>query len=117
MPTVTVKLSDSDAELLEELRQSESGTKSKSDVIRDLLHSRDGVIPDSTSCSDDVLAVLKEQLSVKDKQISDLSTALIAAQETAKAAQLLQAAEKPEKLLQQPSERASWWERFKAAFS
>lgn len=117
MPTVTVKLSDSDYELLEELRQSESGTKSKSDVIRFLLHQREGVLPDSPSCSDDVLAILKEQLTVKDKQIADLNAALLAAQETAKAAQLLQAAEKPEKLLQQTNERPSWWQRFKSALS
>lgn len=56
---------------------------------------------------------LKAQLAIKDKQIADLSAALLAAQETAKAAQTLHGMEKHEDLLlesvEQKKERKSRW--------
>lgn len=112
MPTVTVKLSESDAKLLEELRISDGKTKSKSEVIRCLLRSSSGVLPGNAACGDDVLGILQQQLTVKDEQIAALGEALLAAQETAKAAQLLQAAEKPAKLLGD-DEQLSAWRRLK----
>ena len=98
MPTVTVKLSESDAELLEKLRE---GSKSKSDVIRELLHSAEDVISGNT-----------EDIEYYKRQNEELLKALNNALEISKAAQVLQAAAEPKKLLDEPGSR---WQRFKRA--
>ena len=54
---------------------------------------------------------LRRQLEVKDGQIADLSAALVAAQETAKAAQALHAADKADALAVGSAERKGRWRR------
>ena len=59
---------------------------------------------------------LIKQLEVKDKQIETLSTALVSAQETAKAAQALHAADKQTLALESVEQKKSRWERLKDAW-
>lgn len=60
---------------------------------------------------------LRRQLEVKDGQIADLSAALVAAQETAKAAQALHAADKAEAMAIEPAEmKKGRWQRLKEAW-
>lgn len=92
MPTVTVKLSENDAELLEQLRGLGNDKKSKSEVIRDLLRSNTDVIKGNNR--DEAYELLAAQLQTKDEQIAALNKSLNDALETARAAQLLQATEK-----------------------
>lgn len=114
MPTVTVKLSDSDAELLEELRE---GEKTKSDVIRDLLHSNKIDLRGITDDHNEMIEVLKAEIDVKNDQIRNLGQALLAAQEQAKAAQLLHAADRREDLIPTASTqgKSGWLQRMKRA--
>ncbi len=63
------------------------------------------------------LDVLQGQLVAKDKQIKALSAALVSAQDTAKAAQALQAAGVADALvLRRDSEPQTRWQRLKAAW-
>lgn len=57
---------------------------------------------------------LRKQLDIKDKQIADLSTALVAAQQSLQAAQMLHGSEKAEKLMESGEEktRRPWWRRW-----
>lgn len=57
-----------------------------------------------------------KQLDVKDKQIEALSNALVSAQETAKAAQVLHAADKPELALESVEQKKSRWARLRDAW-
>lgn len=110
MPTITVKLSDDDYAILEGLR---GNNETKSEVIRHLLRRNNNVIPEPSEAVSDVLAVLKEQLKVKDRQIADLGEAL-------KAAQVLQAAEKQPAMLERENiERTqeTWRDRVRRWFS
>jgi hypothetical protein len=60
---------------------------------------------------------LRRQLEVKDGQIANLSAALVSAQETAKAAQALHAAEKAEAMAIESAEaKKSRWQRLKEAW-
>lgn len=59
---------------------------------------------------------LVKQLDVKDKQIEALSNALVSAQETAKAAQVLHAADKPELALESVEQKKSRWARLRDAW-
>lgn len=65
--------------------------------------------------SDQSLDALIRQLDVKDKQISDLAAALVAAQDTAKAAQALHAADRKSDLalesVEEKETRKSLWRR------
>lgn len=117
MPTVTVKLSDDDYAILEGLR---GDNETKSEVIRLLLRRNKTVIPEPGEVSGDVLDVLREQLRVKDEQISGLNKALLAAQETAKAAQVLQAAEKQPAMLERENkerQHETWRDRVRRWFA
>lgn len=63
------------------------------------------------------LEALQKQLEVKDRQIADLSAALVSAQETAKAAQALHAADKAEAMAIESAEaKKSRWQRLKEAW-
>lgn len=68
----------------------------------------------------ETLRLLSEQLGVKDRQIEALNEALIAAQETAKAAQALHGAEKVEhaaiESTEQKEERLTRWQRLRKAW-
>lgn len=59
---------------------------------------------------------LVKQLDVKDRQIEALSNALVSAQETAKAAQVLHAADKPELALESVEQKKSRWARLRDAW-
>ena len=59
---------------------------------------------------------LVRQLDAKDRQIEALSAALVAAQETARAAQALHAADKPELRLEAAEHRKSRWARLRDAW-
>lgn len=75
--------------------------------------------PSNTS-DNTILGLLSRQLDVKDGQIKALNEALLAAQETAKAAQALHGAEKVEHVAiesaGQKEKRLSRWERLKRAW-
>jgi Arc/MetJ-type ribon-helix-helix transcriptional regulator len=91
MKTKSFRLQDSDVELLEQL--AEERGESQSDVIRFAIQNAANVIRDETpnETSGEVVSELIRQLKVKDEQIAALNTAIVNAQETAKAAQVLQA--------------------------
>lgn len=60
---------------------------------------------------------LTKQLEVKDEQIAALNAALVSAQDTAKAAQALHAADvAPSLALENQEQKQSRWERLKAAW-
>lgn len=98
MPTITVKLSESDFELLEKRCK---GGKSRSDVIRELIRSTEDVISGNT-----------KDIEYYKRQNEELLKALNNALEISKAAQVLQATAEPKKLLVEPGSR---WQRFKKA--
>lgn len=106
-------------ETIEELEKlcSDSG-KSATEVIEGAIH--DAIhVPDVERIGDgwaQTAAALTDQLAVKDDQIASLGRALEAAQETAKAAQALHAANVQERALesseQKESRRWRWpWDR------
>lgn len=106
-------------ETIEELEKlcSDSG-KSATEVIEGAIH--DAIhVPDVERIGDgwaQTVAALTDQLAVKDDQIASLGRALEAAQETAKAAQALHAANVQERALesseQKESRRWRWpWDR------
>lgn len=135
MPTITVKLSESDAELLEQLR---GDGKSKSDVIRELLRNHNEVIKGNTEkdpVKDEnntkvIIEVLRGQLDQKDahianqdKHIADLTEAVKEANkatrdvsEAVKAAQTLHMTDKQPAMLEASNQKPSWTERVKAWF-
>ena len=97
-------------ETIDELEKlcSDSG-KSATEVI-------EGAIHDAIRLPDTERAALTDQLAVKDDQIASLGRALEAAQETAKAAQALHAANVQERALEssEQKERRRWrwpWDR------
>ena len=59
---------------------------------------------------------LVKQLDVKDRQIEALSSALVSAQETAKAAQILHASDKSERALESVEQKKSRWARLRDAW-
>lgn len=92
--------------------------KSATEVIEDAVH--DAIrVPYAERAGDDgsdAMAALVGQLAVKDDQIASLGRALEAAQETAKAAQALHAANVQERALEssEQKERRRWrwpWDR------
>ena len=91
----------------------------QSDVIRlcisqlegDTRQEQAGSAPDEK-----LLALLKGQLEIKDKQISDLSSALADAQATAKAAQALHAATSQAKALESSEQKKSRLQRLREAW-
>lgn len=106
-------------ETIDELEKlcSDSG-KSATEVIEDAVH--DAIrVPYAERAGDDgsdAMAALTDQLAVKDDQIASLGRALEAAQETAKAAQALHAANVQERALEssehKESRRWRWpWDR------
>lgn len=53
---------------------------------------------------------LRRQIEVKDRQIADLSAALLAEQQAVKAAQVLQAMDKPALESAEQKQRRRWWQ-------
>ena len=124
MKARTFRLEDSDIELLKQL--AEARGESQSDAIRFAIQNAASAIHDEIhdetskneqNGSGEVVSELIRQLKVKDEQLRQLSTALVGAQETAKAAQALQAqavmGELPEKAGEAAGEqqKRSWWRR------
>ena len=97
-------------ETIEELEKlcSDSG-KSATEVIEGAIH--DAIhVPDVERIGDgwaQTVAALTDQLAVKDDQIASLGRALEAAQETAKAAQALHAANVQERALESSEQKES----------
>lgn len=69
-----------------------------------------------TQSSNAEVNALIRQLDVKDRQIDALTSALVAAQETAKAAQVLHAADKPELALESAEQKRTRWQRLMDAW-
>lgn len=93
-----------------------SQTEAMEEAIRLAIRETDG--GETRKSGDLAFSALVAQLEAKDAQISALSQALTAAQETAKAAQMLHAADKPELLPERAQEgadevarRLTWRER------
>ena len=113
MKSKTFRLEDSDIALLKQIANTKG--VSQSDAIRYAIQNAANALHDETPKEqpDEVVSELVRQLQVKDGQIEALSQALINAQETAKAAQVLHAkstvAELPEVVEEQPKE--PWWKR------
>ena len=123
MKSRTFRLEESDIELLKQLADSRG--VSQSDAIRYAIRSATqnevgalhGEIPKNEQVEHgEVVSELIRQLKVKDEQITALNQALVNAQETAKAAQVLQAkatmgelSETAGDVPEQP--RRSWWQR------
>ena len=123
MKSRTFRLEESDIELLKQLADSRG--VSQSDAIRYAIRSATqneagalhGEIPKNEQVEHgEVVSELIRQLKVKDEQITALNQALVNAQETAKAAQVLQAkatmgelSEAAGDVPEQP--RRSWWQR------
>lgn len=106
MKSKTFRLSENDIELLEYICSERDC--SQSDAIRSAIQNEAAAI-----CSDGVpggsseaVAALAGQLAVKDGQIAALNRALEAAQETAKAAQVLHAQER--KAIESAEQKSRW---------
>ena len=65
----------------------------------------------SDTVSDAVIAMLKNELETKNKQIDDLTTALVAAQQTAAAAQALHAGTMHHLAIPENKKKPSWWSK------
>lgn len=134
MPVVkkTFRLSEETAAELGKITELENITATE--AIRRAIHAygishaEDHTLPYNDEKHDAVVEALISQLAVKDKQIfalqaqlSDTTKALLAAQDTAKAAQLLHAADKKEELLPEATAdegkdkttRKRWWHFWK----
>ena len=116
MKSKTFRLEESDINLLKRL--AESRGESQSDAIRYAIQSAASALhgdaqKDVRDEQGEVVSELIRQLKVKDEQITALNQALVGAQETAKAAQVLQAqavmGELPE-AAREPQKK-SWWQR------
>lgn len=68
------------------------------------------------SALESAVEALTKQLEVKDEQIAALNTALVSAQDTAKAAQALHAADVAPLALESQEQKQGRWERLKAAW-
>lgn len=112
-----VRLTDEQAKLLSE--EAERQSCSKSDVIRNCITEFGNVSQcDTTSDTSPQALALLDQLATKDDQIAGLIRALEAAQETAKAAQALQAAQGGTLMAatDEASGELTRWERLKRAW-
>ena len=120
MKSKTFRLEESDIDLLKQL--AESRGESQSDAIRYAIQNAasalHGAIHDEPSTDErgergEVVSELIRQLKVKDEQIAALNQALVGAQETAKAAQVLQAQATMGELPEATGEtqKKSWWQR------
>lgn len=119
MKAVTFRLPENDVELLKSYA-SEHGI-TQAEAIRIAIQKLDDAIrlSDTERAGEgwaQTVAALTEQLAVKDDQIASLGRALEAAQETAKAAQALHAANVQERALEssEQKERRRWrwpWDR------
>ena len=118
MKSKTFRLEESDVELLKQLADDRG--VSQSDAIRFAIQNAasalQGAIHDDEPAEEpsEVVSELVRQLKVKDEQIAALNQALVNAQETAKAAQVLHAkstlGELPETSGEQP--KKSWFQRW-----
>lgn len=119
MKAVTFRLPENDVELLKSYASEHGITQAV--AIRIAIQKLDDAIrvPYAERVDDggsDAMAALVGQLAVKDDQIASLGRALEAAQETAKAAQALHAANVQERALEssEQKERRRWrwpWDR------
>lgn len=119
MKAVTFRLPENDVELLKSYA-SEHGI-TQAEAIRIAIQKLDDAIrlSDTERAGEgwaQTVAALTDQLAVKDDQIASLGRALEAAQETAKAAQALHAANVQERALEssEQKERRRWrwpWDR------
>lgn len=91
MKSKTFRLDESDIELLKQLAADRG--ESQSDALRYAIQNAANALRNETSneTSGEVVSELIRQLRVKDEQITALNTAILNAQETTKAAQVLQA--------------------------
>lgn len=108
MKAVTFRLPESDIELLKSYAKDNGLTQAE--AIRVAIHFLDGAIrePDTERADDgwaQTVAALTEQLAVKDDQLATLGRALEAAQDTAKAAQALHAANVQERALESSGQK------------
>ena len=116
MPQKMFRLSDSEVEKLKSEARRRGCTQT--DVIRSCI----AQLGEDTRCEDGggatgvVLDALVRQLDAKDAQLADMGAALVAAQETARAAQALHAADKPELRLEAAEHRKSRWARLRDAW-
>ncbi len=120
MKAVTFRLAEKDIELLKSYAETHGITQAE--AIRAAIQNLEcaiqkDVVERADDGGSDVMAALVGQLAVKDGQIADLnarfddvSKALLAAQETAKAAQALHAANVQERALEssEQKERRRW---------
>lgn len=121
----TYKLTEETLGQITELAEKERATytevveRAVSELYQGISSGNTGEIPENTA-GNTALELLGRQLEVKDKQIESLNEALLAAQETAKAAQVLHGAEKAEHVVlesvEQKEERLSRWERLRKAW-
>lgn len=128
MPTVAFRLSDDQLRRLDDLRSKDGKYLSRSEFFRALLDECETNVKQGRKASEaDSVAVLEARLKEKEavieanrEEIEQLRSFLareqeisVSALEASKAAQVLQAAEKPEKLLGEPIERPTTWQKIK----
>lgn len=107
MRSKTFRLSDDDVELLGYICK-ERGCSQSSAIRSAIQNEADAIRADGGSQGlSDALSALAGQLAVKDGQISRLQDALDAAQETAKAAQVLHAQER--RAIESAEQKSRWW--------
>ena len=126
MPQKMFRLTEAEVDAIKRVAEERGCTQT--DVIRSCISQLNSDTQvdtqQSASAGSDIIDVLKGQLEIKDKQISDLSSALVAAQEANKAlsanAAMHTAADKKEELAlestAQKAQRASRWQRLKEAW-
>lgn len=116
MKSKTFRLEESDIDLLKQIADSRG--ESQSDAIRYAIQNAANALHGATQKDvqneqGEVVSELIRQLKVKDEQIAALNQALVGAQETAKAAQVLQAQAVMGELPEATGEpqKKSWWQR------
>lgn len=119
MKAVTFRLSETDIDLLKSYANENGLTQAE--AIRRAIQGL-GTATQGERAADEwaqTVAALTEQLAVKDEQLATLGRALEAAQETAKAAQALHAADRRDLTLESAEvklERGSRWARLREAW-
>lgn len=107
MKSRTFRLSESDLDLLESYA-SDHGI-SQAEAIRFAIQNLGSAIHGKQASESMAMSVLVDQLAVKDKQIADLSAALVSAQDTVKAAQALHAANVQQTALESGDHKKRKW--------
>lgn len=108
----TFRFDESDLDAIERIAERYDCSQSEAVRLAVRRADSDGIEAGEPKQSESMVEVLTRQIEIKDEQIASLSRALEAAQETAKAAQVLHAQEQTKALESAEQKRFRWpWSR------